>query len=95
MQASLELACACCGLLFFGVPNLGLRNEQLQSLVYGQPNAKLVQALLVDRDSEPSDYLKRISDDFSNQCKGQYRVISFFETKHSPTVQVGYIRFSY
>ncbi|KAH9903854.1 vegetative incompatibility protein HET-E-1 [Xylariomycetidae sp. FL2044] len=86
MQANLELTRACCGLLFFGVPNLGLRNEQLQSLVHGRPNEKLIQALIVDRDSEPSDYLARISDDFSKQCKGEYQVVSFFETKYSPTV---------
>ncbi|RYP53591.1 hypothetical protein DL768_001455 [Monosporascus sp. mg162] len=87
-RANLEVSNACCGLLFFGVPNFGLRNEQLQSIVEGQPNQNLIRDLVVDSDSEPSAFLKRISNDFSNCYKGQYRVVSFYETKHSPTVQI-------
>ncbi len=82
---------ACYGLLLFGVPNLGLRNEQLNSIVQGRPNAALVHDLVVDRDSEPSSFLKRISDEFSKCCKGQYKVVSFFESRLSPTVQVRYM----
>ncbi|RYP62421.1 hypothetical protein DL769_007310 [Monosporascus sp. CRB-8-3] len=85
-KANLEVSNACCGLLFFGVPNLGLRNEQLQSIVEGQPNQNLIRDLVVDSDSEPSTFLKRISNDFSDCCKGQYRVVSFYETELSPTV---------
>ncbi|RYP39571.1 hypothetical protein DL767_002119 [Monosporascus sp. MG133] len=87
-RANLEVSNACCGLLFFGVPNFGLRNEQLQSIVEGQPNQNLIRDLVVDSDSEPSTFLKRISNDFSDCYKGQYRVVSFYETKHSPTVQI-------
>ena len=83
-----NLCRACYALLFFGVPNLGLRNEQLISIVRGRPNQVLVRDLVVDNDSEPSPFLKRISDQFSDCCKGQYKVISFFERKLSPTVQV-------
>lgn len=83
-----NLCKACYGLLFFGVPNLGLRNEQLESIVRGQPNQVLVRDLVVDNDSEPSPFLKRISDQFSECCKGQYKVVSFFERRLSPTVQV-------
>ncbi|KAI0455693.1 hypothetical protein F5B21DRAFT_178737 [Xylaria acuta] len=79
---------ACYGMLFFGVPNLGLRNDQLGAIVQGQPNQALIDSLIVDKDSEPSDFLRRISDQFSETCKGQYPVINFFERKYSPTVQV-------
>lgn len=78
----------CVGLLFFGVPNHGLRNEQLLSLVNGQPNAALIRDLLVDQDTEPSTFLKRISSQFAESCKGQYPVISFYELKPSPIIQV-------
>ncbi|KAI1825244.1 hypothetical protein F4861DRAFT_538149 [Xylaria intraflava] len=84
-----ELFEACSGLLFFGVPNLGLRNEPLQSIVKGQPNEQLINYLVVDGDSEPSPLLKKVSNDFAKCCEGRYPVISFYERKHSPTVQIG------
>ena len=76
------------GLMFFGVPNYGLRNEQLRSLVDGQANASLVNDLVLDNDMEPSTYLRRISNDFSRCCKDRYQVVSFYELERSPTVQV-------
>ncbi|KAK2035755.1 hypothetical protein LZ31DRAFT_601892 [Colletotrichum somersetense] len=79
---------ACFGLLFFGVPNLGLRNDQLRTLVRGQPNEALIHDLLVDNDSEPSNFLKRLADQFSESCKGHYRVVSFFERTLSPTLEL-------
>lgn len=77
-------------MLFFGVPNLGLRNEQLITLVRGQPNQSLIYDLLVDRDSEPSNFLKKLGDEFSRCCKGRYRVVTFFERMLSPTLEVRY-----
>lgn len=77
-------------MLFFGVPNLGLRNEQLKSIVKGQPNEGLIRDLVVDKDSEPCTFLRRILDEFSRCCKGPYEVISFFERRSSPTVEVRY-----
>ncbi|KAL8382735.1 hypothetical protein RB595_006496 [Gaeumannomyces hyphopodioides] len=81
------LSKACFGLLLFGVPNLGLRNDQLMTIVRGQPNESLIHDLLVDRDSEPSTFLKRLADQFSICCKGQYRVVTFFERMPSPTLK--------
>ncbi|KAK1589962.1 ankyrin repeat-containing protein, partial [Colletotrichum navitas] len=76
------------GLLFFGVPNLGLRNEQLRTLVRGQPNESLINDLLVDNDSEPPNCLKTLSDQFSETCRDYYQVVSFFERSLSPTIEV-------
>ncbi|CVK92445.1 uncharacterized protein FMAN_07341 [Fusarium mangiferae] len=87
-DTSHDLSKATYGLLFFGVPNLGLRNNQLETLVHGQPNQALIHDLLVDDDSEPSNYLKRLADEFSERCKDQYRVVSFFERRHSPTLKL-------
>lgn len=75
-------------MLFFGVPSLGLRNEQLRSIVRGQPNQSLIHDLLVDDDSEPLTFLKRISDQFFECCEDGYQVISLFERKRSATVEV-------
>ncbi|KAF6804014.1 ankyrin repeat-containing protein [Colletotrichum plurivorum] len=82
-----DLAKACYALLFFGVPNLGLRNDQLRTLVRGQPNEALMHDLLVDNDSEASTFLKRLADQFAESCKDQYRVMSFYERVLSPTLE--------
>ncbi|KAI4154500.1 MAG: hypothetical protein LQ340_001657 [Diploschistes diacapsis] len=63
------------------------RADTLKSIVEGQPNELLIHDLVVDSDSEPTPFLKRISRQFSNYYKGQYQVISFFERKKSPTVK--------
>ncbi|KAH7016248.1 ankyrin repeat-containing protein, partial [Microdochium trichocladiopsis] len=83
-----DLSKACYGLLFFGVPNLGLRNDQLRTLVQGQPNQALIDDLLVDNDSEPSTFLKTLAEQFSESCKGSYRVVTFFERALSPTLKL-------
>ncbi|KZL84934.1 ankyrin repeat-containing protein [Colletotrichum incanum] len=88
-DAIADLAEACYALLFFGVPNLGLRNDQLRTLVRGQPNEALMHDLLVDNDSEASTFLKRLADQFSESCKGHYRVMSFFERMLSSTLERG------
>ncbi|KAJ4181106.1 hypothetical protein NW759_017203 [Fusarium solani] len=87
-DANSDLSKASYGLLFFGVPNLGLRNDQLKTLVRGQPNEALIHDLLVDNDSEPSAFLKRLADQFSESCKGHYRVVTFFERMLSPTLEL-------
>ncbi|KAH7130945.1 hypothetical protein EDB81DRAFT_129655 [Dactylonectria macrodidyma] len=78
---------SCSALLLFGVPNLGLRQEQLRSIVKGRPNESLISDLVVDNDSEPSPFLRRISANFSECCKGKYKVLSFYEREKSPTVE--------
>ncbi|KAM5342908.1 hypothetical protein ACJ41O_013874 [Fusarium nematophilum] len=87
-DANSDLSKASYGLLFFGVPNLGLRNDQLRTLVRGQPNEALIHDLLVDNDSEPSAFLKRLADQFSESCRGHYRVVTFFERMLSPTLEL-------
>jgi hypothetical protein len=75
-------------MLFFGVPNLGLRYNQLRTIVKGQPNQALIDNLVVDNESEPSAFLRRIGDEFASVCKGRYKIVSFFERKYSAIVQV-------
>ncbi|KAM3524619.1 hypothetical protein MY4038_007640 [Beauveria bassiana] len=77
-----DLSKASFGMLFFGVPNLGLRNDQLETFVRGQPNADLIHDLVVNSDSEPSTFLKRQAREFSEGCKC-YRVVTFYERNHS------------
>ncbi|SPO02531.1 uncharacterized protein DNG_05204 [Cephalotrichum gorgonifer] len=82
-----KLSRAAYGLVFFGVPHLGLRNEQLRAVVDGQPNKALIDELLADKDSEPCSFLQRLAEQFAENCNGKYRAVSFFERKLSPTVE--------
>jgi hypothetical protein len=80
---------SCYALLFFGVPNLGMRSDQLRSIVKGQPNERLINDLVVDKDAEPSTFLSSLSRRFADCCKSQcFKVISFYERRESPTLIV-------
>lgn len=64
------------------------------TVVQGQPNENFIRDLLVDKDSEPTSFLKRLSDQFARACKGRYKVVGFYERMESPTVKVRYPRAS-
>ena len=88
---SADFLLSSCGLMFFGVPNLGLRNDQLATIVAGQANAQFVRNLLVDKDAEPSHYLEELSRKFMHCCKAQaprFEIISYYERKESATIEV-------
>ncbi|KAK5745281.1 hypothetical protein LTR17_001442 [Elasticomyces elasticus] len=77
-----------CGLVLFGVPNLGLQHRQLLTMVKGQRNKNFVQSLLVNEDNEPSTYLAELTRKFSQLCSAQeprFGIYSYFETEASPT----------
>ena len=88
---SLNLFRSAYGLIFFGVPNLGLRNEQLRGMVDGQPNEQLVHDLQVMENSEPTPFLRELGQKFIGACKEQkpeFKIISYYEQRMSPTVEV-------
>jgi hypothetical protein len=86
---NLAICKTCCGLLLFGVPNLGLKHDQLLSMVRGQPNERLVKDLVVDRDAEPSPFLASLSRRFADCCQSQdIHIVSFYERRESSTVMV-------
>ena len=70
------------------MPQLGLRNEKLASVVEGQPNQALIRALVADDESEPSDFLARMADDFARCFQDRLRVVAFYERRQSATVVV-------
>lgn len=77
------------GLVLMGVPNLGLRHDQLRTVVNGQLNENFVTDLLARADGEPSQYLRRLTDDFARLCGQQqhsWRIVSYYETLESPTL---------
>ena len=81
---------ACYGLIFFGVPNLGLRHEQLRTMVGSQPSQKLIDDLVVDKESEASPLLIELGKRFYKCCEDQeLRIVSFYEREIGHTVEVG------
>lgn len=82
------------GLIFMGVPNLGLNHDQLRIVTKGQPNEGFIRDL-VQTDGEPSQFFDRLADDFGKLCKKQvpsWKIISYYENKPSLTLEASYLR---
>lgn len=79
------------GLLFMGVPNLGLRHRQLLTVVDGAPNQGFINDLVVGSDSEASQFLSYLTGEFSDLDRKRVRpfeIISYYETQTTPTLVV-------
>ncbi|KAI1738194.1 hypothetical protein F4680DRAFT_450273 [Xylaria scruposa] len=77
----------CYGFLFFGVPNRGLRNENLEIILGHSPTTQLVTDLVVDSDAEVKPYLKALGDSFINLFRDKgLDIVAFYEQYKSPTV---------
>ena len=78
----------------YGVPNLGLRHEQLKVLVDGQPNEELIRSLVVTNNTEPSSLLNILHRRFCNAFGNQVlKTMYYFEREESPIVKVSSIIF--
>ncbi|KAI9773682.1 MAG: hypothetical protein M1840_006956 [Geoglossum simile] len=55
---------SCYGVVFFGVPNQGIRYEELMGMVEGKRSEEFVRGLLTDKDAEMSDVLSALNRDF-------------------------------
>lgn len=84
------------GLLFMGVPNLGLRHQQLVSVVQGKPNERLIRDLVVGKEQEePSQFLELLNEAFERldrQRRPPFEIMSYYETRSSPTAMVRTLR---
>jgi hypothetical protein len=77
---------SCVSLFLFGVPNRGLNDENLLSLVVGTKMVPFVQSLM-----EGSELLRALHVAFLRSYKNVMRscyVVSFYETRDTPTIQV-------
>ncbi|EHK18734.1 uncharacterized protein TRIVIDRAFT_66772 [Trichoderma virens Gv29-8] len=71
------------GIVFFGVPNHGMKVSHLLPMVEDRPNAHLVHLL-----STSSDYLQTLDEHFSGVTTYQnIRILSAYETKRSATTK--------
>jgi protein SERAC1 len=71
------------GMLFFGVPNQGMSIESLVPMVENQPNRFFLESL-----SKVTDGLRAQRQNFRQAFPFiDSRIVSFYETKHSPTAQ--------
>jgi len=74
----------CYAIIFFGVPNRGLNDSNLISMVKGQPNEDLVRNL-----DPSSQFLKLLDEMFCEHFTFKdSRIICIFETKTTPTIAV-------
>lgn len=78
------------GILGYGVPMNGLRNESLLDLVREQPNFDMIQSICIE-DGRPSRYLTDLSIRFALCGKRlRDRVYHFYETNPSPDIIVSF-----
>ncbi|KAG9570995.1 hypothetical protein KCU71_g790, partial [Aureobasidium melanogenum] len=85
----LEVATITYGLVFMGVPNLGLKHNQLETVVKDRPNEGFVRDLLVRSDGEASQFLSYLANEFSSLDRRRslpFEIVSYYETRSSPTV---------
>jgi len=76
-------------LVFFGVPNLGLKLGKLEEITAGQLNNYLIRDLEMDNESEPTPYLEELKEKFIDCCKIQepeFRIVSYYEQKRTRTL---------
>lgn len=72
------------GLVFFGVPNLGIRISHWLPMVKNQPNEDLINNLKPD-----SRYLTNLQRTFENEFRYPgSKVVSVYETEKSKTAKV-------
>ncbi|KAF7915832.1 uncharacterized protein EAE98_010912 [Botrytis deweyae] len=77
------------GLMFFGVPNLGLNNKSLVQIVAGGLNEQMIKDLQVrDEDHGPTQFLSTIKQNFKQCCKeGQFQIRSYYELRKTQMVR--------
>jgi hypothetical protein len=76
---------SCVGVLFFGVPNLGLNPQSIESLVQGKGNKRFLDDL-----SSGSDYLFELEKDFKicHESMKNSIIVSFYESEDTCSVKV-------
>lgn len=86
----LEVVKVTYGLVFMGVPNLGLRHSQLTTMAMGQLNEAIIEDLLVKSDGEASQFLEHLTSEFSDLDRRRnlpFVIISYSETIRSQTIE--------
>lgn len=83
-QIDREIFNAIYSVLFFGVPNQGIRVDHWLPLVKGQPNENLIRDLGCD-----STYLRRLHEDFLAVFSfEESEIVSIYETERTRVVKV-------
>ncbi|KAK2018048.1 hypothetical protein LZ32DRAFT_393934 [Colletotrichum eremochloae] len=77
---------ACCGLVFFGVPNLGVTVDSLRALIKGQPKENMIRDVAIVNGSSPPRFLKQLAREFADGCKGHFHVMNIHEKLPSPII---------
>lgn len=81
------------GLVFFGVPNLGLKLGNLEEITAGQLNQQLIRDLKVNKDSEATPFLQELKTKFMRVCHSQdpkFQIVTYYERRETLTAEVSY-----
>lgn len=84
----------CYSVIFFGVPNSGIRFEELITVVKGKRSHNFVSGLLSDEDTDAPEILSALSRSFGNIVdrfpdKG-LDILCYYETKKTQTIRVSF-----
>ncbi|MCJ1310783.1 hypothetical protein MMC25_004450 [Agyrium rufum] len=69
---------------------MGLHNESLLHLVAGQPNEDTIRDLRVTKESEPSAFLRELTEKFVRMCGRQrpgFEIVAYYEQRESATLE--------
>jgi hypothetical protein len=78
---------ATCGLIFFGVPHHSLHTTELEAMVDDTSSGQQSAASSIIRQlREDSEFLERQANNLE-QILSKIKVMSFYETRETPTVQ--------
>lgn len=78
------------GILFFGVPNQGMKIESLLPMVQNQPNENLIRTLRHNSErliEQSQQFLKRFQGEWRGIDLDIVKIFCFYETRRSPTAQ--------
>lgn len=73
-----------CGLIGFGIPTVGLKNDGLRDAVEGQPNQRSINQYILDENGLSSPYLEAIRQAFDRCHKGKSVDILYYEETLEP-----------
>ena len=93
-----DLVQSCCGVLFFGVPNQGIRFFELVGMVGGKRSKELVLSILPDAEGEESQELSRLNANFRSRANaftrgsaGSLDVLCYYEEHKTEVCEVSFI----
>ena len=82
-----DISRSCYDVIFCGVPNFGIRFEELVNIVKDKRSEALIHQLLPDEDTDPSDILSALNRDFARAERlrndKRLNILCYFKTERT------------